>query len=117
MRAGTHNVVHLPVTTRLDGSELAITLHVLHGAESGPTLALVSTLHGNQWSAIEALRRVVVDLDPSKMRGTLLAVPVGNPLAFEQQTRMTPDESDLPDLNRVFPGGLDKTWIAEQIAG
>jgi predicted deacylase len=115
VRAGSHEIVKLPVTTRLDGSELAITLHVAHGAASGPTLALVSTLHGNQWSAIEALRRVIVELDPAQLHGTLLVVPVGNPLAFEQQTRMTPDESDLPDLNRVFPGG--ETWIAEQIAG
>jgi hypothetical protein len=53
-------------------------------------------------------------LDPNQMRGRVLAVPVGNPHAFQHLTRNTPDESDEPDLNRVFPGG--DTWLTVQIA-
>jgi len=49
-------------------------------------------------------RRLVGMLDPNQMRGRVLAVPVGNPHAFQHLTRNTPDESDEPDLNRVFPG-------------
>lgn len=111
---GSRSVVRLPVTTRLDGSLLTIACHVVRGAAAGPTLAIVATLHGSQWSAIEAIRRVVVGLDPGTLRGTVLAIPVANPVAFEHLTRMTPDDSDLPDLNRVFPGGA--TWITEQMA-
>ena len=51
---------------------------------------------------------------PSALRGRVIGVPVANPIALEHFTRMTPDESDEPDLNRVWPGG--KTWITEQIA-
>jgi predicted deacylase len=111
---GTHQVVRLPVTTRLDGSLLTIACHVVRGAADGPTLAIVGTLHGSQWSSIEAIRRVVLGLEPNKVKGTVLAVPVANPIAFERNSRMTPDDSDLPDLNRVFPGGT--TWITEQMA-
>jgi predicted deacylase len=48
------------------------------------------------------------------MVGSVTVVPVGNPVAFAQGTRNTPDESDAPDLNRCFPGV--HTWVTEQLA-
>jgi predicted deacylase len=112
---GTKEVVALPVTTDLDGSEIKVYVHVITGSEPGPCLALLSTLHGSEFLTIEMTRRLVEELDPSAMKGTVLAVPVGNPVALQMLTRNTPDESDAPDLNRVFPGQF--TWIAEQLAG
>jgi predicted deacylase len=102
------------VTTRLDGSELRIPIHVVNGERDGPTLTLVSTQHGAEWYSIEIVRRVITEVVPSKLHGRVIGVPVANPIALEHFTRMTPDESDEPDLNRVWPGGT--TWITEQIA-
>src|SRR5688572_8868734 len=104
----------ISVTTRLDGSELRIPVHTVKGDRDGPTLTLVSTQHGAEWYSIEIVRRVISELVPSALRGRVIGVPVANPIALEHFTRMTPDESDEPDLNRVWPGG--KTWITEQIA-
>lgn len=112
--AGTKGFLWLDVTTRLDGTMLRIPLHVITGADRGPTLTLTSTLHGSEWLTIEVFRRFIEGLDPSAMRGRILAIPVGNPQAFQHLTRNTPDESDEPDLNRAFPGG--DTWITVQIA-
>lgn len=112
--AGTKQVVALPVTTDLNGSEIKLYVHVINGWESGPTLALLSTLHGSEFWTIEMIRRLVQGLEPSRLKGAVLAVPVGNPVALQMLTRPTPDESDAPDLNRVFPG--QNTWIAEQLA-
>lgn len=111
---GTKSVVALPVTTDLDGSQITIYVHVINGSRPGPTLALLSTLHGSEWGSIEIIRRLIQEMDPSEVSGTVLAVPVGNPVALQMLTRNTPDESDAPDLNRVFPG--HNTWIAEQLA-
>jgi predicted deacylase len=102
------------VTTRLDGSELRIPVHEVKGQRDGPTLTLVSTQHGAEWFSVEIVRRVLTELDPSALRGRVIGIPVANPVALEQFKRMTPDESDEPDLNRVWPGGV--TWITEQIA-
>jgi predicted deacylase len=110
----TKRFLWLEVTTRLDGTVLRIPLHVITGAQDGPTLALTSGLHGSEWLGIEVFRRLMGTLDPNRMRGRVLAVPVGNPQAFQHLTRNTPDESDEPDLNRVFPGG--DTWLTVQIA-
>ena len=112
---GTKEVVALPVTTDLDGTTITVYVHVISGQEAGPSLALLSALHGSEFLTIEMTRRLVASLEPSRMKGTVLAVPVGNPVALQMLTRNTPDESDAPDLNRVFPG--QHTWIAEQLAG
>lgn len=104
----------VPVTTRLDGSELRIPVHIVKGDRDGPTLTLVSTQHGAEWFSIEMIRRVLADAMPKALRGRVIGIPVANPIALEQFKRMTPDESDEPDLNRVWPGG--QTWVTEQIA-
>jgi predicted deacylase len=45
-------------------------------------------------------------LDAAQLKGTVVAVPVCNPLSFAVGTRVTPDEDDVDfaNLNRVFPG-------------
>lgn len=104
----------LDVTTRLDGSTLRIPVHTATGAHPGPTLTITSALHGSEWHAIDVIRYVLDNLDCSQMHGRLVAIPVANPVAFEHLTRNTPDESDEPDLNRVFPGG--EKWVTTQMA-
>lgn len=114
IQRGEKAVVQLPVTTDLDGNNITLGVHVLAGAQSGPTLALLSTLHGGEWQSLEVVKRIVDGLDSADMTGNLIALPVGNPVALGSLTRNTPDESDNADLNRVFPGHY--TWIAEQLA-
>lgn len=104
----------IPVTVDLHGGEIALAVHEITGARDGPTLAVLSTLHGGEWMSIEMVRRLVTRLDPNALAGRLLAVPVGNPVALTHLTRNTPDESDSADLNRIFPGQF--TWIADLLA-
>lgn len=110
-RKAVHRV---PVTVDLHGGEIALAVHEITGARDGPTLAILSTLHGGEWMSIEMVRRVVQRLDPVGLAGRVLAVPVGNPVALTHLTRNTPDESDSADLNRIFPGQF--TWTADLLA-
>ncbi|MGH2713906.1 MAG: succinylglutamate desuccinylase/aspartoacylase family protein [Thermoleophilaceae bacterium] len=114
VRPGERAIARVPVTTRLDGSELAIPVHVVRGSKPGPSLTVVSALHGSEWFSIEIVRRVVATVPQEQLAGAVIGIPVANPIALEHFTRMTPDESDEPDLNRVWPGGT--TWVTEQIA-
>jgi predicted deacylase len=70
-------------------------------------------VHGDEPLTNEVVRQVLTQIDPAELRGTLLAVPVVNSLAFEALTRHTP--IDQLDLNRNFPGGPGG-WLSEQIA-
>ena len=110
---GRHHV-RIPVTTDLDGNDIALHTHLVVGRSPGPTLTLTSTLHGIEWLSIEMIRRVVETLDPARLSGALIALPVVNPPALGTLSRATPGDSDTPDLNRIFPG--KGTWTAELIA-
>jgi len=56
---------------------------LLNGAKEGPTLLLMSTQHGTEIQGIEVIRRVIREqLKPKDLRGAVIAIPVGNPLAF-----------------------------------
>jgi predicted deacylase len=103
----------IPVTTLASGRELFIPLHRLEGRAPGPTLGLSAVVHGDEPLTNEVVRQVLTRIDPAELRGTLLAVPVVNSLAFEALTRHTP--IDELDLNRNFPGG-PAGWLSEQIA-
>jgi len=60
-----------------------IPVWVLNGAKEGPTLLLMSTQHGTEIQGIEVIRRVMREqLQPMNLRGVVIAIPVGNPLAF-----------------------------------
>lgn len=111
---GERRLEWLEVTEMLDGSLLRIPVHVLHGRRDGPTAALVSTLHGAEWHTIDVLAEVHRRLDPGRLHGNVLILPVANPPAFGSLTRDTPGASDVADLNRVFPGG--KGWTSLQMA-
>src|SRR5215210_6383412 len=103
----------LAVTTLASGEELFIPLHRLEGAAPGPTLGLSAVVHGDEPLPNEVVRRVLTEIDPAQLRGTILAVPVVNALAFQNLSRHTP--IDMLDLNRNFPGDPGG-WLSEQIA-
>lgn len=111
---GTRGVVRIPVTVDLDGSELSIYVHVVHGSKPGKTLVLVSGQHGDEWLAPEMLRRFTLSLDPAEVSGTVLVLPVCSPTAYGMQQRISQASSDSPDLNRSFPGTY--AWIPELMA-
>lgn len=106
-----------PVTTRASGETLSLAIHTLQGAQPGPTLGLFSTSHGDEAFTVQVIKAVLDRVDPAKLRGTIRALPVGNPVAFESFTRSTGQgmNTDKTNLNRVFPGSSGG-WLTEQIA-
>jgi predicted deacylase len=94
-----------------DGTEIRV--HVLIGAQARPCLALVAGIHGDEYDGILALQGVVQDVAADLLAGSLLVIPVANPLAFSAAARHTPE--DGRDLNRVFPGN-PKGTVTERLA-
>ncbi len=103
----------LPITTLASGMELRLPVHRVVGVQAGPTLGVTAGIHGDEYLPIEVVRQLVQQLDAAQLRGTVIAIPVVNPLAIESQTRNTP--IDMTNLNRVFPGDRDG-WLTEQLA-
>ena len=83
--------------------ELPIPLIVVNGAQEGPRLWISAVIHGPEATGTEVIRRVLrEELDPKKLRGSIICTPVANPLSFQAATYDTPE--DGYNLNRVFPG-------------
>ena len=73
------------------------------GAKPGPVLFVNAGVHGGEYPAIEAVIRLGKTLDPKKISGTVILMPVLNLPAFRTRTPFVcPIDNVNP--NRVFPG-------------
>lgn len=99
--AGRRAKLELPIATLMSGTPVALPVIVLHGRTKGPVLWLSAAIHGDEICGVEIIHKVLAELDPKTMAGTLIAVPVVNVHGFNTGDRYLPDRRDL---NRSFPG-------------
>ena len=102
----------VPAGTRDGATRVPIT--VFHGAADGPVLALTAGVHGYEFVPILATQRLLMRVDPMRLRGTVILVRVAHVEAFEHRAVYV-NPHDRKNLNRVFPGKADGTQ-AERIA-
>lgn len=88
---GLGQIIHVPVI-------------VVRGHADGPTLGVTAAIHGDELNGIGLIHRLLNDLDPSALMGTVVAVPVVNVPGYLRQERRFVDERDL---NRIMPGKAD----------
>lgn len=101
VRAGGRGTVEIPIARLATGSPVSLPVIIVHGRAEGPTIWVDAAVHGDEINGVEIIRRVLEELDPKVLRGTVLAVPVVNALGFMTGSRYLPDRRDL---NRSFPG-------------
>ncbi len=104
--------VEVPVSRLITGAQISMPVTVLHGKNDGPTVWINAAVHGDELNGVEVVNRVLADLKPKEMNGTLLAVPVVNVHGFMNGDRYLPDRRDL---NRSFPGSA-KGSLASRLA-
>jgi uncharacterized protein len=65
--------------------------HHFAGFAAGPKLIVLGAVHGNETAGTRGIQRVLAELDSGAWRverGSLTLVPVTNPLAYQQNTRV-----------------------------
>lgn len=87
-----------------DGSALALPFVIVAGIRPGPVVWVNATSHGDEYGGPRALQEVVRRLDPEKMSGSLIAVMIANPPAFQGLFRVNPNWDDLTDSGGAYPG-------------
>ena len=88
-------------TELFEGVPVSTPVLAVNGSKPGPTLCLTAAVHGDELNGIEIVRRVLHDIDPRRLSGALIGVPIVNVQGFRRGSRYLPDRRDL---NRYFPG-------------
>jgi uncharacterized protein len=92
----------LMLDLRPHAADIELPVLLVKGAAEGKTLVVTAGVHGDEFEGVRAVLEICAELDPGKMSGILLAVPVANPPAFWKGTRTSP--LDQKNLARAFPG-------------
>lgn len=95
----------------------------VRGRAPGPAVTVIAGVHGGEYPGILGALRLGTVLDPERVRGSLLIVPIANlPAFWERSAFVTP--LDGRNLNRMFPGRAIGTYsevlalrIMQDIAG
>ncbi len=98
-----------------------IEAYVTRGAKVHPLALITAGVHGDEYEGPAAIASLTQLLDASVLAGSVIAVPVVNPMAFAAAQRLSPDGKNLA---RTFPGiatgGATErlaAWFFEEIAG
>jgi predicted deacylase len=99
----------------VDGTELGIPVLLVCGKADGPVLLIDGGIHGDEHEGAYAISALVKELDPNRLRGVVIAVPVINVAAFQAMQRGNPRDNHSHDLNRFYPGRANG-YLTERIA-
>jgi predicted deacylase len=103
----------LPVGETRDGTEVGLPVAVVEGASEGETLYVQAASDGDELNGVGVIQRVVPQLDPAALSGTVLVVGVVNWHAFQVAEHRNP--LDDTKMNRAYPGDTSGT-TSERIA-
>ena len=90
-----------------------IPLTVMVGPEAEPGRGIVAfgSNHGNEYEGPVAIRHLLREIDPARVRGRIILVPVLNVAAFRAATRDS-TQDDGVNLNRAFVDGAGSVPLA-----
>ena len=112
-KPGEKTFSYLETAQSRSGLRLDIPVHLIAGAEPGPTLMLQGAIHGAEIIGSLAILDFVAKADPKTVRGNIIAVPVVNRAGFEMGTRGS--LVDDKDISRLMPGNKNGS-VSDQIA-
>ena len=105
LKNGSRHELSLSVADFAAGGSLEVPVNVIAGRGRQPVLACIAGIHGDEAEGVLALLDLWRAIDPDRLAGRLVLVPVANPPAFAAGRRLSP--LDNADLNRSFPGRDD----------
>ncbi|HYQ73077.1 MAG TPA: succinylglutamate desuccinylase/aspartoacylase family protein [Gammaproteobacteria bacterium] len=109
---GQRITLDLPMASLYSHAPMSLPVQVIHSKRNGPCLFISAAIHGDEINGVEIIRRLLRLPLLTRLRGTLLAVPIVNVYGFVNRSRYLPDRRDL---NRSFPGS-DKGSMAARLA-
>lgn len=94
----------IPVTQTLFNNNMTLPLHVVTGKNNGPTVGILTLVHGDEFLTAMAVRALLDKIDTNELNGRIAAIPVANTFAMADFNRQTPEMHGKTDLHEVSPG-------------
>lgn len=98
----------------IQGKPYPFPVFLINGTADGPTLVVTAGIHGAEYASIAAALELGQHLQPDKLHGRVIVVPVVNVPAFQARAIYVCPLDGI-NLNRVFPGKAEGD-ATEQIA-
>ena len=106
LRPGQAEWTMLEVDTGTDHS-LYVDVFLARGSQPTPLALLTAGVHGDEYEGPDALATIARMLPEEDLLGSVIVLPVANPMAFAEARRLTP--IDGKNLARCFPGCRDSS--------
>ncbi|MCB9062045.1 MAG: succinylglutamate desuccinylase/aspartoacylase family protein [Halobacteriovoraceae bacterium] len=104
LEPGEVHRIYVQLTDNSLGVPWKVPLVVVKGVEEGPIFGITAALHGNELNGISTIFKLIEEIDPKKLKGSLILVPISNIPGYLMKSRYF---SDSVDLNRIMPGKPD----------
>ncbi len=105
--------IRIPLSDAL-GNTTQLPVSIIKGQQDGPVFTMIAGVHGYEYPPIMATQALLKEIDPQKLTGTLIIIPIANKGSFYTRTPFI-NPQDNKNLNNAFPGKKDGS-ITEQIA-
>jgi hypothetical protein len=111
LERGSSTRTRVRVAELPEGTWVEYGVMVIRGAKPGPVFYLGAAFHGDEVAGVEVVSRLAAEIQLEQLSGTLIVVPVQNPLAFQVQHRYfvghmlrSPMDQNPADPWASFPG-------------
>lgn len=111
IQRGSRQTINLELP-KLYNTPTNLPIRIICGKKEGPTVFISAAIHGDELNGIEIIRRLRKLKILSRLRGTLILVPIVNVYGIMTLSRYLPDRRDL---NRSFPGST-RGSLASRVA-
>lgn len=112
----------IPVAELADGTSVTLPLLLINGVKPGPCVYLGAAIHGDEVNGIALLSRALAQVDPQRLSGSIVCLPVQHPLALQADHRLplaqflkSPLDQVPADAWTCFPGDAEGN-LAQVIA-
>ncbi len=100
--------------TDSQNNQTALPISIIKGKKDGPVFTIVAGVHGYEYPPIVATQKLLHQMEPDSLTGTLIIIPIANTGSFYgREPFMNPQ--DKVNLNNAFPGKADGS-VTQKIA-
>lgn len=101
LKNGEVHRVQIQLSDNAMGVPWRVPVIIIKGIKKGPVLGITAAIHGDELNGISTIFKLIEQVSPKKLSGTLVLVPICNVPGFLSNQRRF---SDNQDLNRIMPG-------------